>query len=123
MFNVSYITALVRLRQANIITTATLHKLRTLPPVLTAARMGYDPADSGWPIPAHSSLLDRYPLRFRSLLRDALARDAAGRSSTQEALGLTPEQIEELTGATPVPDEPDLSQEWDEYAALGALPA
>jgi Zn-dependent peptidase ImmA (M78 family)/transcriptional regulator with XRE-family HTH domain len=123
MFNVSYITALVRLRQANIITTATLHKLRAVPPMVTAARMGYDPADGGWPTPPQDFLLARYPLRFRSLLRDALACGRAGRSVTQQALGLTHEEIDELTGAQPTIAEADLNQEWDEHAALGALPA
>lgn len=123
MFNVSYITALVRLRQANIITSAALHKLRTLPPVRTAARMGYDPADSGWPVLPENSLLARYPLKFRTLLRDALDREVAGRSRTEQALGLTPEQIDELTSATPPIAGADLSQEWDEHAALGAIPA
>ena len=46
MFNVSYITALVRLRQANIITRPALDKLRAIPPVRTAAAMGYPPE---WP--------------------------------------------------------------------------
>jgi Zn-dependent peptidase ImmA (M78 family)/transcriptional regulator with XRE-family HTH domain len=123
MFNVSFITALVRLRQANIITTATLHRLRTLPPVLTAARMGYDPAGCGWPVLPQNSLLARYPLKFRTLLRAALHRGDVGRSVTERALGLTHEQIDELTSATPAIAGADLSQEWDEYAALGAIPA
>jgi hypothetical protein len=123
MFNVSFITALVRLRQANIITTATVHKLRTFPPVITAARMGYDPAGCGWPVLPQDSLLARYPLKFRTLLRDALEREVIGRSVTEQALGLTYEQIEELISATPAIAEADLSQEWDEHAALGAIPA
>ncbi len=121
MFNVSYITALVRLRQANIITTAALHKLRSQPPMRTAARMGY-PVDSEWPLP-HNSVLARFPLKFRSLLLDALAREVIGRSSTEQALKLTDDEIEELTGAGPVIATADMGQEWDEHAALGAVPA
>jgi Zn-dependent peptidase ImmA (M78 family)/transcriptional regulator with XRE-family HTH domain len=123
MFNVSYITALVRLRQANIITSAALHKLRTLPPLRTAARMGYNPADSEWPVPPQHSVAARYPLKFRSLLRDAFARDIAGRSSTQQALKLTHDEIDELTGASPAVAGADMNQEWDEHTALGAVPA
>ena len=123
MFNVSYITALVRLRQANIITTAALHKLRTHRPLLTAARMGYHPDDSEWPALPRNSVLARYPLKFRSLLCDALAREVIGRSGIQQALKLTHDEIDELTGTGPAIAGADMSQEWNEHAALGAVPA
>jgi Zn-dependent peptidase ImmA (M78 family)/transcriptional regulator with XRE-family HTH domain len=123
MFNVSYITALVRLRQANIITAPALHSLRTHPPLITAARMGYHPDDSEWPVRRQDSVLARYPLKFRSLLRDALAQDVIGRSGIEQALKLTPDEIDELTDASPAVDEADMSQEWAEHAALGAVPA
>ena len=122
MFNVSYITALVRLRQASIITTAALHKLRTHPPLLTAARMGYHPDDSEWPVPPQNSVLARYPLKFRSLLRDALARGVVGKSSIEQNLKLAYDEIDELTGTSPAFAGADMSQEWDEHAALGAVP-
>jgi Zn-dependent peptidase ImmA (M78 family)/DNA-binding XRE family transcriptional regulator len=123
MFNVSYITALVRLRQASIISTAALHNLRTHPPLLTAARMGYHPDDSEWPVPPQNSVLARYPLKFRTLLRDALAGDIIGRSGIEQALKLTHNEIDELTGTSPVGVRADMSQEWAEHAALGAVPA
>jgi Zn-dependent peptidase ImmA (M78 family)/DNA-binding XRE family transcriptional regulator len=123
MFNVSYVTALVRLRQANIITNAALHNLRTHPPLLTAARMGYHSDDSEWPVPPQNSVLARYPLKFRSLLREALASDVIGRSGIEQALRLTYDEIDELIGASEAFSGADMTQEWDEYAALGAVPA
>jgi Zn-dependent peptidase ImmA (M78 family)/transcriptional regulator with XRE-family HTH domain len=123
MFNVSYITTLVRLRQANIITTPALHKLRTHPPLITAARMGYNPDDGEWPVPPQNSVMARYPLKFRSMLRDALAHDIIGRSSIEQALKLTHDEIDELTGASPAVSGADMNQEWAEHAALGAVPA
>jgi Zn-dependent peptidase ImmA (M78 family)/transcriptional regulator with XRE-family HTH domain len=121
MFNVSYITALVRLRQANIITSAILNKLRMRPPIRTAVQLGY-PVDGGWPSP-DTSLPFRYPLRFRSLLREALDRGDVGRSSIQQALKLTDNEIDELiSGGSAFSDE-DVRQEWNEYSALGAIPA
>lgn len=125
MFNVSYITALVRLRQANIITASALDRLRTHPPIVTAARMGYHPDDSEWPLPPQHSVLERYPLKFRSLLRDAHARGVIGSSSIQQALQLTHDEVEELTGTTPATPSADISQEqeWDEHTALGAVTA
>lgn len=123
MFNVSYITALVRLRQANIIAAAALDDLRTHPPVLTAARMGYNPDDSEWPIPPQNSVLARFPLKFRSLLREALVSEVIGWSGIEQALRLTYEEIEELIGASQAFAGADMAQEWDEHAALGAVPA
>ena len=119
MFNVSFVTALVRLRQANIITAAALDKLRTFPPVRTAVAMGY-PREKP---PAHDSVLARYPLKFRTLLRDALAQSIVGMSSTEQALKLHCDQIEEFIATDPVPGSADMRQEWAEYAALGAIPA
>jgi Zn-dependent peptidase ImmA (M78 family)/transcriptional regulator with XRE-family HTH domain len=123
MFNVSYITALVRLRQANIITTPALHKLRAHHPMITATRLGYRTEDSERPLPPQGSVLVRYPLKFRTLLREALAADLVGLSVTEQALELTPDEIHALTTSGPEIDEPDINQEWDEYAALGAVPA
>jgi Zn-dependent peptidase ImmA (M78 family)/transcriptional regulator with XRE-family HTH domain len=119
MFNVSYITALVRLRQANIITASALDKLRAIPPVRTAAAMGY-PRD--WPLPPSTGKA-RYPLKFRSLLRAAYARGAVGRSVIQQGLKLDDEQVDELIEAAPIISCEDTDQEWDEHAALGAVPA
>jgi Zn-dependent peptidase ImmA (M78 family) len=119
MFNVSYITALVRLRQANIITASALDRLRALPPMRTAAAMGYLPE---WP-PPPSSVAARYPLKFRSLLREAFAHGKVGRSVIQQGLKLDDGQVDELLDTAPVISCDDMGQEWDEHAALGAVPA
>jgi Zn-dependent peptidase ImmA (M78 family)/transcriptional regulator with XRE-family HTH domain len=120
MFNVSYITTLVRLRQANIITAPVLDKLRSLPPVRTAVAMGYPPE---WPPPPASGAAG-YPLKFRSLLKEAYAAEKVGRSVIQQGLKIGTEQAEELLEASPViSDDDDMGQEWDEYAALGAITA
>jgi Zn-dependent peptidase ImmA (M78 family)/DNA-binding XRE family transcriptional regulator len=119
MFNVSFITALVRLRQASIITRPALDKLRAIPPVRTAAAMGYPPE---WPLPPSTGAA-RYPLKFRSLLREAYTRGEVGRSVIQQELKLDDGQIDELIEAAPVVSCDDTDQEWDEHAALGAVPA
>lgn len=119
MFNVSYITALVRLRQAKIITKSALDELRALPPMRTAAAMGYLPE---WPPPPGSGAA-RYPLKFRSLLREAFAHGVVGRSVIQRGLKLYDGQVDELIEAAPVISYDDMGQEWDEHAALGAVPA
>jgi Zn-dependent peptidase ImmA (M78 family)/transcriptional regulator with XRE-family HTH domain len=120
MFNVSYVTTLVRLRQANIITVSALEKLRTLPPVRTSVAMGYAP---DWPPPPAFGTAG-YPLKFRSLLKEAYAEEKVGRSVIQQGLKINTEQADELLESSPVISyDDDMGQEWDEYAALGAVPA
>ena len=51
MFNVSYITALVRLRQANIITAAALDRLRVIPPCGRRKRWDTPPNGPRRPLP------------------------------------------------------------------------
>ena len=81
------------------------------------------PDDSEWPVPPQNSVLARYPLKFRSLLREALASDVVGRPGIEQALRLTYDEIDELIGASEAFSGADMTQEWDEYAALGAVPA
>ena len=120
MFNVSYITALVRLRQAKIITNQVLDELRHLRPIHTAQRMGYFTDDSEWPMPPEHSITARYPLRFRSLLRECISAELVGMSEAQQALGLTWEDVEALIDHSGDVSGAD-DQEWDEFRALGAL--
>lgn len=120
MFNVSYITALVRLRQANIISRASLDQLRKVPPTTTAERLGYQPDWAEGPMDPELSVSARYPLRFRSLLRRCMTEDIVGTSEAQQALNLGPVEVEELVDQAAEPT--DLNdQEWDEFNALGAL--
>jgi hypothetical protein len=87
--------------------------------VRIAAEMGFAP---DWP-PLPGAVTDRFPLRFRSLLREACARGKVGESVIQQALKLTAEQAEELVEEAPVITCDDMGQEWDEHEALGAVPA
>ena len=81
--------------------------------------MGYAPE---WPPPPVTGAA-RYPLKFRSLLREAYTRGAVGRSVIEQGLKLDDEQVDELIEAAPVISCDDTDQEWDEHAALGAVPA
>jgi Zn-dependent peptidase ImmA (M78 family) len=89
MFNVSYITALVRLRQANIITTSSLEKLRKISPMMTAEQMGYQAEPGEGPLEPDRSIPSRYPLKFRTLLRRCIAEEVVGSSSTATARQLS----------------------------------
>lgn len=123
LFNVSYMTALVRLRQANIITASNLDKLRIHPPQATAARLGYRLHHDESPMPRERSVMSRYPLRFRTLLRYAYDNESIGKSVIQQTLGLNRKETDELLsiGSAVTGLEPDANQEWYEHTALGAF--
>jgi len=87
----------------------------------SAARQPWDTPPE-WP-PPPSTGAARYPLKFRSLLREAYTRGAVGRSVIQQELKLDDTQIDELIEAAPVISCDDTDQEWDEHAALGAVSA
>lgn len=121
MFNVSYITALVRLRQARIISNASLQTLRRIPPVSAAAALGYSPDASEWPLDPHDSVLVRYPLRFRSLLREADERGIVGESEIRQALGLNHDEYVALVMDHQAGPAKADETEWNEFEALGAF--
>ena len=120
MFNVSYITALVRLRQAKIISNPALEQLRRIPPMSTAEALGYATDDSERPLDPEKSVIARYPLRFRSLLRECLTKDIVGPSEVRQALRLSQDEFELLVDRDGEPSKLD-ETEWNEFAALGAI--
>jgi Zn-dependent peptidase ImmA (M78 family)/transcriptional regulator with XRE-family HTH domain len=120
-FNVSYITALVRLRQAKIITPAVLEKLRRISPMTTAERLGYKTKTTERPLDPGKSVTSRYPLKFRVLLRDGLNDKVVGPTTVRRALALNQVQFEELINVAEVEASSLEEREWDEFNALGAL--
>ncbi len=68
-FGVSYITALVRLRQARYLNPAQFDQFKLVRPVLLARALGYDIADEEYAPQPDSWRLERFPQRFRTLVR------------------------------------------------------
>ncbi len=124
LFNVSYITALVRLHQAKIISTRTLESLRHARPVLTAKRLGFPISQDEISPSRDRGATTRFPCRFRALVREAYRREAVGLTVLREALDLDDDDLDELVG-DPGPDDtaedPAAAQEWAEFQALGLL--
>jgi Zn-dependent peptidase ImmA (M78 family)/DNA-binding XRE family transcriptional regulator len=73
-FGVSYITALVRLRQAKFVTQAQFDEYKIVRPVVLARSLGFEIGDEEYSQQPERWRLERYPQRFRRLLRVAVNR-------------------------------------------------
>ncbi len=95
-FRVSYATALVRLRQARLLTAADFEAFKQVRPVLFAERLGYEPSDEEYEQDVERWRIRRFPPRFLSLLRLAIAREAVSIPTAANLTGLSIDEIEEL---------------------------
>jgi Zn-dependent peptidase ImmA (M78 family)/DNA-binding XRE family transcriptional regulator len=122
-FGVSYITALVRLRQAKFLTQPRLEQFKEVRPVLLARSLGFEIAEEEYGPRRDLWRLERFPPRFRRLLRNAVNH---GVLSVPSAAALTRLSIDEITELValdvggPGPNEEE-RVELDEYEASGIL--
>ena len=93
-FGVSYVTALVRLRQAKFLTRARLDAFKLVRPVLLARALGYEISDEESSPHPELWRLERFPQRFRRLLRLAVRH---GVLSVPSAAALTQLPLDEIT--------------------------
>lgn len=127
-FGVSYITALVRLRQAKFLTRARFDHFKLIRPVLLARSLGYDISDEERSPQPHMWRLERFPQRFRRLLRVAVRRDVLSVPSAAALTGLSIDEIADLVTADLVTGEIATSNqpteeliELHEFEASGVL--
>lgn len=92
-FDVSFITALVRLRQAKFITQQHFDSFKLVRPVVLARSLGYEIADEEYEPQPDNWSLERFPPRFRRLLRVAVRR---GVISVPSVTALTQLSIDEV---------------------------
>jgi hypothetical protein len=123
-FGVSFITALVRLRQASCLTQARFDEFKLVRPVMLARALGYETAEEEHgPRPARWRL-DRFPPRFRRLLRAAVRQEVLSAPSAASMAGVSIDEVTELVAASPPTaseaSSPELS-ELEEYEASGVL--
>lgn len=122
-FGVSYITALVRLRQAKFLTQPRLEQFKEVRPVLLARSLGFEISEEEFGPRRDLWRLERFPPRFRRLLRHAVHH---GVLSVPSAAALTRLSIDEITELVtpdvggPGPTEEERA-ELDEYEASGIL--
>ncbi|MEW6475262.1 MAG: XRE family transcriptional regulator [Actinomycetota bacterium] len=122
-FGVSYVTALVRLRQAKFLTQARLDAFKLVRPVLLARSLGYEISDEEYSPRPDRWRLERFPQRFRRLLRLAVRQDVLSAPSAAALTQLSIDEITELasaevTAAAPLAEE---RTELEEFAASGVL--
>jgi len=122
-FGVSYITALVRLRQSAFLTRERFERFKGIRPVLLARSLGFDVSDDDHGPRRAPQHLGRFPARFRWLLRAAVQR---GVLSVPSAAALTQASIDEITElASPDIDTSGPTEEeraeLGEYEASGIL--
>jgi Zn-dependent peptidase ImmA (M78 family)/DNA-binding XRE family transcriptional regulator len=123
-FGVSFITALVRLRQAKTLTQARFDQFKLVRPVVLARALGYEIADDEYGPRPTRWRLDRFPPRFRRLLRAAVQQSVLSVPSAASMAGITIDEVVELVAAAPPTtsdqSSPELS-ELEEYEASGVL--
>ncbi|MDQ4070584.1 MAG: ImmA/IrrE family metallo-endopeptidase [Actinomycetota bacterium] len=122
-FGVSYITALVRLRQAKFLTQTRFDEFKDIRPVLLARSLGFEIADEEYGPRRDLWRLERFPPRFRRLLRHAVQRAVLSVPSAAALTRLSIDEITELvaadvSGSGPTEEE---RAELDQYAASGIL--
>lgn len=122
-FGVSYITALVRLRQAKFITQARFDSFKLVRPVLLARSLGFEIGEEEYHPRPDLWRLERFPSRFRRLLRLAVQREVLSVPSAAALTRLSIDEITELvsadvTGSGPMEED---RAELEQYADSGIL--
>ena len=122
-FGVSYATALVRLRQAKFLTPARFAEFQDVQPVLLARSLGFEIADEELGPRRDLWRLERFPPRFRRLLRRAVLEDVLSVPTAAAMTRLSIDEIAELVASgvsASGPAEGD-RDELAEFAASGIV--
>lgn len=122
-FAVSYVTALVRLRQARFLSQARFDEFKLVRPVLLARSLGFEIGEEEYRPRPELWRLERFPLRFRRLLRMAVRQGVLSAPSAAALTQLSIDEITELvsadvTGPQPMEEE---RAELEQYAHSGVL--
>lgn len=122
-FGVSYITALVRLRQAKFLTQARFDSFKLIRPVLLARSLGYDIGEEEYSPQPDMWRLERFPQRFRRLLRIAVQRGVLSVPSAAALTRLSIDEIADLvsTDVATSSQPTEESAELHEFEASGVL--
>jgi Zn-dependent peptidase ImmA (M78 family)/transcriptional regulator with XRE-family HTH domain len=122
-FDVSYVTALVRLRQARFVSQTRFDEFKRVRPVLLARSLGFEIGEEEYQPRPEFWRLERFPPRFRRLLRLAVRRDVLSAPSAAALTQLSIDEVTELvstevTGPGPMEEE---RAELEQYADSGIL--
>lgn len=95
-FDVSFVTALVRLRQAKFITQKQFDTFKLIRPVVLARSLGYEIADEEYEPQPNNWRLERFPPRFRRLLRVAVRHSVISVPSVAALTQLSIDEVADL---------------------------
>ncbi len=95
-FNVSYVTALVRLRQAKLIDAKHYEGFKLIRPVVYARALGYEIDDDEYDQDVSRWRIRRFPPRFLRLLRMAVQQGHLSVPTAANLVGLSVDEISEL---------------------------
>lgn len=121
-FRVSYATALVRLRQARLISQEQYEEFKNVRPVILAQALGYALDDEDFIQNTDAWRIRRFPRRFLLLMRLAIQRDEISIPSAAELTGLTIDEVAEFVAeelrSTPHVQSPEF-REFEETRVAG----
>lgn len=123
-YRVSYLTALVRLRQANLLTSSDYQSFKSVRPVLFARALGYEVFDDEYVQDPEEWRLRRYSTKFLRLLRLAIQRELVSVPTVAEMLGVSIREVADFA-ADAVLDDPTRSplarKEAEEFEMTGIV--
>lgn len=95
-FKVSYITALVRLRQAKLIDAGSYEALKQIRPVAYARALGYEIDEEEFVQDADRWRVNRFPQRFLRLLRLSIREEIISIPTAANLVGLSIDEVSDL---------------------------
>lgn len=121
-FRVSYVTALVRLRQAKLLDREHYEQMKGIRPVAYARALGYEIDDDEFDQDVSRWRIRRFPPRFLRLLRLAVQKGTISVPTAANLVGLSIDEVTELVtdqvGALP-PESEDELREFESTGVAG----
>lgn len=121
-FNVSYATALVRLRQGRFLSQAVYEKFQEVRPIVLARALGYEIEDEEYAQDPEDWRIRRFPGRFLRLLRLGVREGHVSVPTAAKLTGSSIDEIEDLVGDQAFVGQED-RKELGEYEATGVAGA
>ena len=118
-FNVSYTTALIRLRQGGLLTPQDYRAYRSARPVAFARAAGHQTAECAYSRDSAELGVGRFPGRFLRLLRRALKEDHISVPTAAKLTGLPLDEIEPLSAEQTFTGSADHDKQIKEYEITG----
>lgn len=122
-FGVSYATALLRCLKAGLIKPAQYQEFSHARPLVLARALGYEIAEEEYEQRPERWRIERFPLRFRRLIRQAVRADVVSAMTAANLTGLSIDEISDLVAAEDQSGDGDGTDraELEEYAASGVV--